>query len=93
MEGLEVKKSKFSEDQMAYAVRQGEQGVPVTEICRKLGITAQTFYRWRKKFGGLEPSEIKRLKQLEDENLRLKRLVGDLSLDKQVLQDALRKKP
>ena len=77
-----MKKSKFSEDQMAYAVRQGEQGVPVAEICRKLGITAQTFYRWRKKFGGLEPSEIKRLKQLEEENLRLKRLVGDLSLDK-----------
>ena len=88
-----MKKSKFSPEQMSYAVRQAEQGVPVADVCRKLGITQQTFYRWRKKYAELEPSEVKRLRLLEEENRRLKGLVADLSLDKQVLQDALRKKP
>ena len=77
-----MKKSRFTNEQIAFALRQAESGTPVEEVCRKLSISQQTFYRWRKKFGGLEPSEIKRLKQLEEENLRLKRLVGDLSLDK-----------
>ena len=88
-----MKKRKFTPEQMAYAVRQTGQGVPISDVCRKLGITQQTFYRWKKKYASLEPSKIKRLRILENENRRLKGLVADLSLDKQVLQDALRKKP
>jgi putative transposase len=84
-EGL-MKRSKFSEQQIAFILRQAEEGVSVEEVCRKAGISQQTYYRWRKKYGGLMPSEMKRLKQLEEENQRLKRLVADLSLDKEVLQ-------
>ena len=74
-------------------LRQAEEGTSVDEeVCRKAGISVQTYYRWRKKYGGLMPSEMKRLKQLEEENQRLKRLVADLSLDKEMLQEVVRKK-
>jgi len=86
-----MKRSKFSERQFAYILRQAEEGTSVEEVCRKAGVSAQTYYRWRKKYGGLMPSEMKRLKQLEEENQRLKRLVADLSLDKDMLQDVVRK--
>ena len=87
-----IKCSKFSDQQIAFLLRQGEEGTSVEEVCRKAGISVQTYYRWRKKYGGLMPSEMKRLKQLEEENQRLKRLVADLSLDKEMLQEVLRKK-
>jgi len=77
-----VKKSKFTEEQIAYALKQAELGTPVAEVCRKMGISDATFYNWRTKYGGLAPSELRRLKQLEEENAKLKRLVADLSLDK-----------
>lgn len=87
-----MKKSKFTEEQIAFALRMAETGTRVTEVCRKFGITEQTYYRWKKKYGGLGVSELRRLKQLEEENRRLKRMVADLSLDKQMLQDVLSKK-
>jgi putative transposase len=86
-----VKKSKFTEEQIAYALRQAELGTPVAEVCRKMGISDATFYNWRTKYGGLSASELRRLKQLEEENAKLKRLVADLSLDKAMLQDVLSK--
>ncbi len=70
-----MRKSRFTEEQILQALRQGEAGTPVVEICRKLGVTEQTFYRWRRKFGGLEASEVREPKQLRDENRRLKQLV------------------
>jgi len=85
-------KKRFTEEQIAFALRQAEQGMPVVEVTRKMGISEQTFYRWKKKFGGLGTSELRRLKQLEEENRRLKKLVADLSLDKVMLQDVLSKK-
>ncbi len=87
-----MKKSRFTEEQIAFALRQAESGTAIQEITRKLGISEQTFYRWKKKFAGLGISELRRLKQLEEENRKLKRLVADLSLDKQILQDVLSKK-
>ena len=87
-----MKKSKFTDEQIAFALKQAEVGTPVEEVCRKMGISDATFYNWRKKFGGLGPSELRRLKQLEEENSKLKRLVADLSLDKAMLQDVLAKK-
>ena len=87
-----MKRSKFTEGQIAVALRQAEEGVTVGEICRKLGICEQTYYRWRKQYGGLVPSEMKRLRQLEEENQRLKKLVADLALDKEMLQEVVRKK-
>lgn len=87
-----MKKSRFTESQVALALRQADEGVAVGEICRKLGISEQTYYRWRKKYGGLMPSEMKRLRQLEEENQRLKKLVADLALDKEMLQEVVRKK-
>lgn len=77
---------------MVLALRQAEAGTPVGEICRKLGITEATFYRWKHKFAGLGVSELRELRQLRDENRRLKRVVADLTLDKQILQESLRKK-
>jgi len=87
-----VKKSKYTDEQIAFALQQAEVGTPVEDVCRKMGITDATFYNWRKKFGGLGPSELRRLRQLEEENRKLKQLVADLSLDKAMLQDVLRKK-
>lgn len=86
-----MKTSKFTEEQIAFALKQAEIGTKVEEICRKLGISEATFYNWKKKFGGLGPSELRRLRQLEEENTKLKRLVADLSLDKAMLQDVLSK--
>jgi putative transposase len=87
-----MKKSRFSEQQIAFVLRQAEEGTAVAEVCRKAGISEASFYNWRKKYGGLMPSEMKRLKQLEEENQRLKKLVADLSLDKEMLQDVIRRK-
>jgi putative transposase len=81
-----MKKSRFSEQQIAFILRQAEEGTSVEEVCRKAGISEATYYNWRKKYGGLMPSEMKRLKQLEEENQRLKKLVADLSLDKEMLR-------
>ena len=87
-----MKTSRFSEQQIAFVLRQAEEGTAVTEVCRKAGISEATYYVWRKKFGGLMPSEMKRLKQLEEENGKLKRLVADLALDKEMLQDVIKRK-
>ena len=88
-----MKASKFSEAQIAFVVKQAEDDTPVgEEVCRKAGISDATFYNWRKKYAGLMPSEMKRLRQLEEENAKLKRIVADLSLDKAMLQDVLAKK-
>jgi putative transposase len=87
-----MKASKFSESQIAFVLRQGEEGTSVEEICRKAGISQATYYNWKKKYGGLMPSEMKRLRQLEEENSRLKRIVADLSLDKEMLQDVIKRK-
>jgi putative transposase len=85
-------KTAFTEEHVAYTLRQAEAGTPVLEICRKLGISQQTFYRWKKKFAGMGVAELRRLRQLEDENKQLKQLVADLSLDKHMLQEVIRKK-
>jgi putative transposase len=87
-----MKSSKFTEEQIAFALKQAETGTPVKEIIRKMGITEQTYYRWKKKYGGMMPSDLRRLRQLGEENRQLKKLVADLSLDKQMLQDVLSKK-
>ena len=87
-----MKKTKYTEEQIAFALRQAETGTRVGEVCRKMGISEATYYNWKKKYGGLGISELRRLKQLEEENSRLKRMVADLSLDKQMLQDVLSKK-
>ncbi len=87
-----MKASKFSEAQIAFVLKQAEDGTAVAEVCRKAGVSQATFYSWRKKYAGLMPSEMKRLRQLEDENNRLKKIVADLSLDKAMLQDVLSKK-
>ena len=88
-----MKRSRFTEQQIAFALKQQELGTSVEEICRKLGISDATFYNWKKKYSGLGPAELRRLKQLEEENAKLKRLVADLSLDKAMLQDVVRRKP
>ena len=80
------------EEQISYALRQAETGTPVAEVIRRIGISEQTFYRWKKLYAGLMPSEMRRLRQLEDENAKLKRLVADLSLDKATLQDVVSRK-
>ena len=87
-----MKRSRFTEQQIAFALQQAESGTLVGEVCRKMGVSEQTFYRWKKRFGGLMPSEVRRLKQTEEENARLRRLVADLSLDKEMLQEVIRKK-
>jgi putative transposase len=87
-----MKTSKFTEGQIAFVLKQAEDGTPVAEVCRKAGIAEATFYNWRKRYAGLMPSEVKRLRQLEEENAKLKRIVADLSLDKAMLQDVLSKK-
>jgi len=85
-------KKRFTEEQIAFALRQAETGTSAAEVCRKMGISEATFYNWKKKYGGLGVSELRRLKQLEEENSKLKQLVADLSLDKKMLQDVLSKK-
>ncbi len=87
-----MKKSRFSEPQIAFVLKQADDGTSVAEVCRKAGISEATFYNWRKKYAGLMPSEMKRLRQLEDENGKLKKLVADLSLDREMLQDVIRRK-
>ena len=87
-----MKRSKFSEAQVAFILRQAEEGTAIGEVCRQAGISEATFYAWRKKYGGLLPSEMKRLRQLEEENGKLKKIVADLSLDKAMLQDVIRRK-
>ena len=87
-----MKKSRFTEEQIAYALKQVELGTAVGEVCRKMGIAEATFYVWRKKYDGLGPSELKRLRVLEEENRKLKQLVADLSLDKAMLQEVVTKK-
>ena len=87
-----MKKSRYTDEQIAYALRQGETGTRVEEICRQMGISDATYYNWKKKFGGLGPSEVRKLKQLEEENKKLKQMVADLSVDKQMLQDVLKKR-
>lgn len=86
-----MKRSKFSEEQIAYALRQAESGTPVADVCRQLGVSEATYYLWKKKYAHLGVSELRRLRQVEDENRRLKQLVADLTLDKQMLSEALRK--
>jgi putative transposase len=87
-----MKKSKFTEEQIAFALREVESGRPPADVCRQLGVSEATFYIWKKKFAHLGVSELRRLRSLEDENSRLKRLVADLTLDKHMLAEALRKK-
>ncbi len=86
-----MKRKRYSDEQIAFALRQAEGGTTVEEICRKLGVSDATFYRWKKQFAGMGTVEIRRLKKLEEENAKLKRLVADLSLDKTMLQDVLKK--
>lgn len=86
-----MKKTRFTEQQIAFALKQAETGTAIAEVVRKMGISEATFYNWKKKYGGLSVTEVHRLKQLEDENARLKKIVADLSLDKEMLQDVLKK--
>jgi putative transposase len=87
-----MKASKFTDAQKAFIIRQSDEGTPVAEICRKAGISQATYFNWKKKYSGMMPSEMKRLRELEEENNRLKRIVADLSLDKEMLQDIVRRK-
>ena len=88
-----MKSSRYSSEQIAFALRQAEGGTPIIEVCRKMGVAEQIFYRWKKRFLGMGIAEVRRHKVLEEENRKLKQLMADLSLDKQMLQDVLRKKP
>jgi len=88
-----MKKSKFTEQQIVFALKQAETGTRVEEVCRKMGISEATFYNWKRKYGGLGVSELRELRQLKEENAKLKQIVADLSLDKQMLQDVLKKNP
>ncbi|CVI63054.1 Insertion element ISR1 uncharacterized 10 kDa protein A3 [Agrobacterium salinitolerans str. Hayward 0363] len=87
-----MKASKSSDAQKAFILKQGDDGVPVAEIFRKAGISQATYFNWRKKYAGLLPDEMRRLKVLEDENSRLKKIVADLTLDREMLQDVIRRK-
>jgi putative transposase len=87
-----MKTSKFTDEQIAMMLRQAEAGTPVGDICCKLGVSEQTFYRWKNRFGALGVSELRELRQLRDENRKLKGVVADLTLDKAILHEALRKK-
>lgn len=87
-----MKASRFTDAQKAFVIKQGEEGKPIAEICREVGISQATYFNWRKKYAGLMPSEMKRLRELEDENNRLKKIVADLSLDRAMLQDVIKRK-
>lgn len=87
-----MKSSKFTDAQKAFIIKQGEDGTPVAEVCRKAGISQATYFNWKKKWGGLMPSEMKRLREMEEENKRLKKIVADLMLDKEMLQDVIKPK-
>ena len=87
-----MKASKFTDAQKAFILKQGEEGIPVAEVCRKAGISQATYFNWKKKYGGLLPSEMKRLRELEEENSGLKRIVADLTLDREILQDVIKRK-
>ena len=87
-----MKASKFSDAQKAFILKQGAEGMPVAEICRKAGISQATYFNWKKKYDGMTPREMRRLQQLEDENGKLRKLVADLSLDREMLQDVIRRK-
>jgi len=87
-----MRASHFTDAQKAFIIKQGEEGTPVAEICRKAGISQATYFNWKKKYAGLLPTEMKRLKQLEDENARLKKIVADLTLDREMLQEVIRRK-
>ena len=88
-----MRKSRYTDEQVAFALKQADLGTPVAEVCRKMAVSEATFFRWKQKFGGLGPSELRKLRQLEEENAKLKKLVADLSLDKAMLQEVLAKKP
>jgi putative transposase len=87
-----MRKARFTEEQISFAIRQAESGTPVVEVCRKIGVSEQTFYRWKQKYVGMGVAELRRIRQLEEENRKLKRIVADLSLDKHMLQEVLSKK-
>lgn len=87
-----MKASKFTDAQKAFVIKQGEEGTPVAEVCRKAGISQATYFNWKKKYAGLLPTEMRRLRELEEENSRLKRIVADLTLDREMLQDIVRRK-
>ena len=87
-----MRKSRFSDEQIAYALRMADGGTPVVEVCRQIGISEATFYTWKKEYGELGVSELRKLRQLEDENARLRRIVADLTLDKQILREVVKKK-
>lgn len=87
-----MRASRFTDAQKAFILKQGAEGMPVAEICRKAGISAATYFNWKKRYDGLTPPEMRRLKQLEDENIKLRKLVADLSLDREMLQDVIRRK-
>jgi putative transposase len=87
-----MKASKFSDAQKAFILKQGADGMPVADLCRKAGISQATYFNWKKRYDGLLPTEMRRLKQLEDENGKLKKLVAELSLDREMLQDVIRRK-
>jgi|TARA_R110002020_G_scaffold347867_1_gene561507 putative transposase len=87
-----MKASKFTDAQKAFIIKQGDEGTPVAEICRKAGISQATYFNWKKKYAGMLPTDMKKLRELEDENRRLKKIVADLSLDKEMLQDVIKRK-
>ena len=87
-----MKASKFTDAQKAFIIKQGEEGTPVAEICRKAGISQATYFNWKNKYAGMLPTDMKKLRELEDENRRLKKIVADLSLDKEMLQDVIKRK-
>ena len=87
-----MKKKRFAAEQIVAILKQAELGIPMAELIRQVGVSEQTFYRWKKKYAGLEVDQVRQLKQLQEENVRLKRIVADLTLDKAMLQDVLSKK-
>jgi putative transposase len=87
-----MRKARFTEEQISFAIRQAESGTPVVEVCRNIGVSEQTFYRWKRKYVGMGVAELRRIRQLEEENRKLKKIVADLSLDKHMLQEVLSKK-